>query len=117
MLEEEEQQQGDQLCRAVSRLSDCRISTWASDELLSCMLCGPDGTFGMLRRRHHCRKCGRLVCSTCAANFRRIRKGGFTHGTPTRPPLPVVGWPPIARRTRPREGVVLEDTLVMGFTF
>ncbi|CAE7187334.1 EEA1, partial [Symbiodinium sp. CCMP2456] len=29
-----------------------------------CMECGKE--FGILRRRHHCRACGRLLCSNCA---------------------------------------------------
>jgi len=38
---------------------------WASDQSASkCQLCGT--SFNMVRRRHHCRKCGRLVCSSCS---------------------------------------------------
>lgn len=34
------------------------------DELSSCSICGAHFTF--LTRRHHCRRCGRLVCATCS---------------------------------------------------
>ncbi|CAN0534837.1 unnamed protein product, partial [Ectocarpus sp. 8 AP-2014] len=36
--------------------------------LVRCAVC--DSTFGyVLKRRHHCRNCGRLVCSACAERF------------------------------------------------
>ncbi|CAN0023632.1 unnamed protein product, partial [Discosporangium mesarthrocarpum] len=35
-----------------------------NDKSSKCALCG--STFGMfLKRRHHCRNCGRLVCGSC----------------------------------------------------
>lgn len=39
---------------------------WIPDgKTASCMRCGR--TFGWRRRRHHCRLCGRCVCSTCSS--------------------------------------------------
>jgi FYVE/RhoGEF/PH domain-containing protein 5/6 len=39
---------------------------WIPDgKTTSCMRCGR--TFGWRRRRHHCRLCGRCVCSTCSS--------------------------------------------------
>ena len=38
---------------------------WERDsESDSCRVC--EKTFGVFRRRHHCRKCGRLVCGNCS---------------------------------------------------
>ncbi|CAJ1342649.1 unnamed protein product [Effrenium voratum] len=40
---------------------------WAPNFVFTaCMVPGCGAAFGLLRRRHHCRRCGRLVCSTCA---------------------------------------------------
>ena len=35
-----------------------------NSESASCRVC--DAIFGILRRRHHCRKCGQLVCDKCS---------------------------------------------------
>jgi len=38
---------------------------WVPDKLLkTCMLC--NGKFTTINRRHHCRKCGKLVCGSCS---------------------------------------------------
>nr|XP_033807345.1 zinc finger FYVE domain-containing protein 26 isoform X2 [Geotrypetes seraphini] len=39
---------------------------WIPDEMeVACMVC-KSGQFTMFNRRHHCRRCGRLVCSSCS---------------------------------------------------
>ena len=39
---------------------------WVKDENVSeCMVC-QTGRFNLLNRRHHCRRCGRVVCSNCS---------------------------------------------------
>ena len=39
-------------------------SVWLDDDSQSeCFGCG--GVFGMIRRKHHCRSCGRLFCGLC----------------------------------------------------
>ena len=44
-----------------------RRPQWVMDsEVTRCMHC--DLSFSMLRRRHHCRKCGHCVCVVCAPN-------------------------------------------------
>lgn len=42
-----------------------KAPAWVRDEAVSmCMLC--DVMFTKLRRRHHCRACGRVVCGNCS---------------------------------------------------
>ncbi len=39
---------------------------WVKDENVNeCMVC-QTGRFNLLNRRHHCRRCGRVVCSNCS---------------------------------------------------
>ncbi|KAL8665620.1 MAG: hypothetical protein Q9202_002124 [Teloschistes flavicans] len=41
------------------------LPRWQPDsEVTSCPICGT--TFGFWNRKHHCRKCGRVVCSSCS---------------------------------------------------
>ena len=43
-----------------------KAPVWVRDEAVSmCMLC--DVMFTAIRRRHHCRACGRVVCRSCSA--------------------------------------------------
>ena len=43
-----------------------KAPAWIRDEAVSmCMLC--DVMFTKLRRRHHCRACGRVVCGNCSS--------------------------------------------------
>jgi serine/threonine protein kinase/tetratricopeptide (TPR) repeat protein len=45
----------------ISELPDC---AWVPDEVSSsCRLC--DAQFSSIRRKHHCRQCGNLVCRAC----------------------------------------------------
>lgn len=42
--------------------------TWQPDSSsLECSLCG--SKFGLFNRRHHCRKCGKLICGSCSSQF------------------------------------------------
>lgn len=44
---------------------------WTPDNASNtCLICGSDFTF--FRRRHHCRRCGNLVCGNCSANTARV---------------------------------------------
>ncbi|KAG9510367.1 Pleckstrin-likey domain-containing family F member 2, partial [Fragariocoptes setiger] len=41
--------------------------TWIPDtEVSTCMICKKT-QFGVITRKHHCRKCGRIVCNTCSS--------------------------------------------------
>jgi len=45
---------------------------WVKDEDVNeCMVCNTR-RFSLLNRRHHCRRCGRVVCSNCAKNMTLI---------------------------------------------
>uniref|UniRef100_A0A182SMD6 FYVE-type domain-containing protein n=1 Tax=Anopheles maculatus TaxID=74869 RepID=A0A182SMD6_9DIPT len=45
---------------------------WVKDEeALHCMCCRR--TFSMLNRRHHCRRCGRVVCHSCSKKKLRLQ--------------------------------------------
>ena len=42
-----------------------RVRAWQNDEdRNSCSIC--DSKFGWSKRKHHCRRCGRIVCSDCS---------------------------------------------------
>jgi hypothetical protein len=59
-----------------SRKADA--AAWVVDNTVTaCMLCG--GEFGLFHRRHHCRRCGRMVCAVCAPfdNSRPIPEWGL----------------------------------------
>jgi len=42
-----------------------------------CMICGK--AFGLLNRRHHCKKCGKCICNSCSYDKMRV-PGLETHG-------------------------------------
>uniref|UniRef100_A0A7S0H256 Uncharacterized protein n=1 Tax=Amorphochlora amoebiformis TaxID=1561963 RepID=A0A7S0H256_9EUKA len=53
--------------RSTSTVAVETAPVWQPDsEARSCTNCGKP--FGFIRRRHHCRKCGLLVCSDCSKN-------------------------------------------------
>ncbi|KAF4526269.1 hypothetical protein B566_EDAN010979 [Ephemera danica] len=45
-----------------------------NDEVTECMCCS-SVSFSMFNRRHHCRRCGRVVCGTCSV--RRAKVDGY----------------------------------------
>jgi hypothetical protein len=46
-------------------ISDIALARWQPDsEVTECPICHIQ--FGFLVRKHHCRKCGRVVCATCS---------------------------------------------------
>ena len=47
------------------RSQESTLPRWQPDnEVSTCPICGAQ--FGFLNRRHHCRKCGRVVCASCS---------------------------------------------------
>ena len=54
-----------------------KVPVWVEDcDANSCMRCGSD--FGILRWKHHCRYCGKVVCGDCSKEKRFIPCLGFT---------------------------------------
>lgn len=51
---------------AISEVPDSiNMNVWESDEQArSCRIC--ERRFGLLVRRHHCRKCGQIICDKCS---------------------------------------------------
>jgi hypothetical protein len=53
--------------------SEYRYVGWVfDDDVQSCMICGVD--FSFLVRRHHCRVCGDIICSSCSTGTVRIKE-------------------------------------------
>jgi hypothetical protein len=62
-----------------SNIKESRRPEWAPDKAVKeCMHC--QAPFSLFRRRHHCRKCGDCVCSTCAPsdNTRPMPEMGYS---------------------------------------
>jgi hypothetical protein len=75
-----------QLHCACRTMSDSKLSasfmnqrpTWKDDASSStCIRCKKD--FTLLRRKHHCRMCGELVCGACSNNFIPIPKLSYRY--------------------------------------
>ena len=51
---------------------------WESDaEATACRRC--QATFSFLKRKHHCRRCGRVVCASCSANTDKLSSADIVH--------------------------------------
>ena len=49
---------------------------WIPDQRVTmCQLCGEE--FTLVTRRHHCRACGKVVCSSCSANKAPVKYRQF----------------------------------------
>lgn len=49
-----------------------RRNEWVRDEDATHCMCCRRSAFSMLMRRHHCRRCGRVVCFSCSTNRMKI---------------------------------------------
>ncbi len=66
------------MVQAPSTGSTKAIPAWTADNAdTSCLICRE--RFTLVNRRHHCRRCGKLVCSNCAPkeNTRPIMEWGM----------------------------------------
>ena len=71
----EKKQWFDDISGCINQLSDgddfLHAAVWESDhKATECKIC--DDKFSFMNRRHHCRKCGLLVCGGCSANKRYV---------------------------------------------
>eukprot|EP01048_Picozoa_sp_COSAG05_P005499 COSAG05_NODE_328_length_11337_cov_252.011805_1_plen_594_part_10 len=73
---------------AIAAAGRASPSSWMPDEASAvCLRCGAD--FGALRRRHHCRCCGWVICDSCSSwaplarvlTRRDVPGAGFVRGT------------------------------------
>ncbi|KAF1978928.1 FYVE-domain-containing protein [Bimuria novae-zelandiae CBS 107.79] len=63
---------------AARRDSDFVLPSWQPDsEVTHCFVCGSHFTF--FYRKHHCRKCGRVVCSACSPHRITIPRQYIVH--------------------------------------
>jgi hypothetical protein len=46
---------------------------WISDDEVSVCMCCNDIQFSMFHRRHHCRRCGRVVCKPCSQHMTMVK--------------------------------------------
>lgn len=64
--------------RPSRRESDLVLPRWQPDaEVSQCPVCGK--TFTFLHRKHHCRKCGRVVCASCSPHRITIPRQFIVH--------------------------------------
>eukprot|EP00475_Leptophrys_vorax_P023372 TRINITY_DN319_c0_g1_i1.p1 TRINITY_DN319_c0_g1~~TRINITY_DN319_c0_g1_i1.p1 ORF type:complete len:276 (+),score=61.57 TRINITY_DN319_c0_g1_i1:670-1497(+) len=64
-------------------IQDFPLVNWVPDsETDMCMLCGD--RFTTLRRRHHCRSCGKLMCNACTTQRTSLPQLGYDAGDPQR---------------------------------
>lgn len=58
------------------------VPPWQPDEAVkACPICGASFTF--FYRRHHCRKCGRVVCGECSSQERSYLVGSYVVSPPS----------------------------------
>jgi len=49
---------------------------WQNDaDVKNCYLCGKE--FGMFTRKHHCRNCGKIICSSCSEEYTSKRGSSY----------------------------------------
>ncbi|KAF1952925.1 FYVE-domain-containing protein [Byssothecium circinans] len=69
---------GGENTRALRRESDLVLPRWQPDhEVSHCFVCGSQFTF--FYRKHHCRKCGKVVCAACSPHRITIPRQFIVH--------------------------------------
>ena len=77
-----------------SRHRDYVLPRWQPDaEVSECPICGR--AFAFWYRKHHCRKCGRVVCAACSPHRITIPRQFIVH-PPTDPESGIIGSPSIS---------------------
>eukprot|EP01147_Barroeca_monosierra_P002030 gene2030-5103_t len=92
--------------QASGRRADGQVvarAVWVPDsKVKKCMVCNIT-EFNMMKRRHHCRSCGKVVCATCSPHKAFLYKGKqervcvvcfekiISTGDPPQPDAPVLG--------------------------
>ena len=72
------------------RSREITLPQWEPDARVSkCPICGT--TFSFWYRKHHCRKCGRVVCANCSPHRITIPRQFIVHPPEDAPPSPSVG--------------------------
>jgi len=75
------------------RSRDIVLPKWQSDtEVSKCPICGT--AFGFWYRKHHCRKCGRVVCANCSPHRITIPRQFIVH-----PPEEAAASPTVKRNS------------------
>ena len=75
-----------------SRSGDISLPGWQPDgEVTKCPICGT--SFSFWYRKHHCRKCGRVVCANCSPHRITIPRQYIVH-PPDQDPHPSSGTSP-----------------------
>ena len=68
----------DRRCGSVEHLEEAHAAVWVPDSNQSaCTICTSKFTF--FNRRHHCRRCGALVCADCSKQRRLLEHMDATH--------------------------------------
>ncbi|KAJ5177337.1 uncharacterized protein N7500_000036 [Penicillium coprophilum] len=87
-----------------SAVMDITLPKWQADsEVSECPICGI--VFNFWHRKHHCRKCGRVVCASCSPHRITIpkqyivRPPEFVDILPDSPPMPSSHSPPVVDLT------------------
>ena len=72
---------------------DVTLPRWQPDaEVTKCPICG--NTFTFWYRKHHCRKCGRVVCANCSPHRITIPRQYIVHPPDQSSPSPTQGTDP-----------------------
>lgn len=82
------------------RSSDLMPPPWQPDaEVGKCPVCEQE--FGFLFRKHHCRKCGRVICANCSPHRITIPREYIVQPPGSQDGLPIMGGAEVVRVCKP----------------